>query len=68
MRGTTNLHDLELRALKEDYTKLLIQCQAEMMEKNYLKKQCDMAYKLIQMRDEKIDRLELVLREGVKEL
>lgn len=58
----------ELKALKEDYNKLLIQVQSELLEKNHYKKQCEMAHRMMLLKDEKIERLSLALSKTAKEL
>ena len=52
----------ELEALKEDYKKLLVQVQAEMAQKNYIKKKLDLSDFLLRASNDKIDYLETSLR------
>jgi hypothetical protein len=56
------------RALKKDYQKLLVQVQAELVQKEYYKKQYSMMLSLISIKDIKISRLEMLVTESAKEL
>jgi hypothetical protein len=60
--------DNELKAITEDYYKLLVQTQAEIqLKEHYMSKLASMNG-LYQLQREKIERLEMVLRESTREL
>ena len=62
------LESEKLKAITEDYYKLLVQTQAEILQKDHYKKQVKTLTALLNISDSKIERLEMVLKTQAKEL